>query len=247
MSKKNDRATWLKGGFANCSVPPADQKNPARFILLGPPGVGKGTQATLLAKYFGACHLSTGDVFRAAKSLDSCERTPAIEEALMLMKQGALVGDNLVVKMVGERTRCINCGGGFLLDGFPRTVDQAEAFDKILEKEGIGLDAVISYELPIDRIIARLGGRRTCSKCKATFHVEGLPPKEEGICDHCGGELFIREDDKPETIRVRMEAYEKSTQPLIDYYEKQDLLVHVQCGEFPDETLERSLILLQKD
>jgi adenylate kinase len=246
MTRQNDRATWLKGGWANCSVPPADQKNPARFILLGPPGVGKGTQAVLLAKHFGACHLSTGDVFRAAKTLEACERTPAIEEALMLMKQGALVRDELVVQMVSERSRCINCGGGFLLDGFPRTVQQAEAFDGILKKEEIPLDAVISYELPIDRIIARLGGRRTCSKCKAVFHVEGLPPKEEGICDHCGGELFQREDDKPETIRVRMEAYEESTQPLIDYYEKQGLLIHVECGETPDETLGRSLEHLKK-
>lgn len=247
MSTQNDRAAWIKGGCANCSVPPADKKDPARFILLGPPGVGKGTQATLLAQHFGACHLSTGDVFRAAKSIDACERTPAIEEALNLMKAGALVGDNLVVKMVGERTGCINCGGGFLLDGFPRTVAQAEAFDELLNEQGVKLDAVISYELPIERIIARLGGRRTCSSCKAVFHVEGLPPKEEGICDHCGGELFIREDDKPETIRVRMKAYEESTQPLIDYYEKQDLLVHVECGEYPDETLGRSLQCLKKE
>lgn len=246
MTNQNDRATWLKGGCANCSVPPADKKDPARFILLGPPGVGKGTQASLLAKHYGACHLSTGDVFRAAKSIDACERTPAIDEALTLMKHGALVGDDLVVQMVGERSRCINCGGGFLLDGFPRTVSQAEAFDGILQEEGVSLDAVISYELPIEKIIARLGGRRTCSKCKAVFHVEGLPPKEEGICDHCGGELFTREDDKPDTIRVRMEAYERSTQPLIDYYEKQGILVHVECGEYPDETLGRSLELLKE-
>lgn len=247
MEEKNDRATWLKGGCANCSVPPADRRHPARFILLGPPGVGKGTQASLLAEHYGACHLSTGDVFRAAKSTDPCERTPAIDEALTLMQNGALVGDDLVVKMVRERSRCINCGGGFLLDGFPRTVAQAEALDELLEQENIPLDAVISYELPIERIIARLGGRRTCSECKAVYHVEGLPPKQEGICDNCGGELFTREDDKPETIRIRMEAYEKSTQPLIDYYEKQGLLVHVECGEYPDETLGRSLEILQKD
>lgn len=209
--------------------------------------MGKGTQASLLAKHFGACHLSTGDVFRAAKSLKSCDRTPAMEEALQLMKQGALVGDSLVVRLVSERARCINCGGGFLLDGFPRTVAQAEAFDMMLKNEEVQLDAVISYELPVERIISRLAGRRTCFKCKAVFHIEGLSPKKERICDHCGGDLFQREDDKPETIRVRMEAYERSTRPLIDFYEKQGLLVHVECGDTPNETLQRSLVHLKTD
>jgi adenylate kinase len=241
MTAENDRATWLKGPCSTCSVPPGGPQRAYRFILLGAPGVGKGTQAKLLSEHFGPCHLSTGDVFRAAKELATCERTPAIDEALGMMQSGRLVSDELVVRMVKERSGCLNCGGGFLLDGFPRTVAQAEAFDLILQEEGVPLDAVIAYELPVEQIVARLGGRRTCADCGAVFHLEGLPPREEGKCDQCGGALFQREDDHPETIRVRMAAYEASTQPLIEHYEAQGLLVHVPCGEMPDETFARTL------
>jgi adenylate kinase len=207
MTAKSDRAAWLKGGDTECSIQPPSPTRAYRLVLLGAPGVGKGTQAELLASNFGTCQLSTGDVFRAAKKSDACERSPKLNEALALMKQGALVPDETVLGIVRERARCLRCRGGFLLDGFPRTVAQAEALSGLLQEEGVGLDAVLSYELPIDQIVSRLAGRRTCEQCKAVFHVESIPSRVEGVCDHCGGKLMQREDDQPESIRVRMDAH----------------------------------------
>lgn len=244
MTEKNDRAAWLKGGTAACSVPPPATTRPVRLVLLGAPGVGKGTQAELLSRNLGACQLSTGDVCRAAKSADPCERTPKLNEALDFMRRGDLVPDETVLGIVRERARCLRCYGGFLLDGFPRTVAQAEALAEVLRQEGVQLDAVLSYELPIERIIARLAGRRTCEKCKAVFHVESIPSKVPGICDHCGGNLIQREDDRPESIRVRMEAYERSTRPLADFYAARGLLRTVSAEGSPEEIYERSLQVL---
>src|SRR5262245_58967712 len=211
MESKQDRKAWLKGGDARCLVPAKKQKVPRRLILLGAPGVGKGTQAELLSANLGACHLSTGDIFRSAKSNDHCVRTPALTEALEYMKRGELVPDKTVLALVTERVGCLRCQGGFLLDGFPRTVAQAEALAKLLTSQKLKLDAVLSYELPLDHIVARLSGRRTCPNCKAVFHIEARPPQIAGVCDHCGAALYQREDDRPESIRVRMEAYERST------------------------------------
>lgn len=239
---KPDRAAWLKGGGAVCSAPP---RTPAgktlRLVLLGAPGAGKGTQAELLSDRLGCCHLSTGDVFRAARDLNPEERTPALNEAFQYMRRGELVPDQTVLAMVAERLRCLHCRGGFLLDGFPRTVIQAEALERILRKEGIRLTAVLNYQLPVEEIIARLGGRRTCTECKAAFHVTALPPRVEGVCDHCGGKLFQREDDRPESIRVRLEAYEKSTRPLIDFYKRRGLLITIAAAGTPEETYRRTL------
>ena len=192
-------------------------------------------------KRLGACHLSTGDVFRAAKSLPDSERSPALNEALEYMRLGKLVPDETVLNIVRERLTCLRCPSGFLLDGFPRTVAQAEALEKLLKKEKLALTAALNFELPLEEILARLGGRRTCSGCKAVFHVVNLPPRVEGICDFCGAKLFLREDDRPESIRVRMEAYEKSTRPLIDFYRKRGLLVSVTMGKIPEETYERTM------
>jgi len=244
MCTKSDRAAWLKGGDAACNVNPELQAKPRRLVLLGAPGVGKGTQAELLSERLGACQLSTGDVFRAAKSLDPCDRSPALTAALDFMRQGRLVPDETVLDMVRERVGCLRCEGGFLLDGFPRTVAQAEALQGILDHERLRLDAVLSYDLPMEKIVSRLSGRRTCSGCKAVFHVEARPPKKPGICDHCGGQLIQREDDRPEAIRVRMEAYEKSTAPLADYYRRQNLLVSVAAEGTPEEIFQRSLAAL---
>ena len=247
MNAKNDRAAWLKSGDALCSVTPqAPPGKTWRLVLLGAPGVGKGTQAKLLSEKLGACHLSTGDIFRAAKCLSDGERSPALDNALGFMRRGELVPDDTVVDMVGERVRCMRCCGGFLLNGFPRTVAQAEALEKLLQRERVPLMAVLDYELPIDEIVARLGGRRTCSECKAVFHVTDLPPRVENICDHCGGKLFQREDDRPEAIRVRMEAYEKSTKPLMDFYQKRGLLVTIMAGKVPDETFGRTMKILDE-
>jgi len=240
MNAKNDRATWLKGASFHCSIEPAPHPRPYRLVLLGAPGVGKGTQAELLGERLGACQLSTGDVFRAAKTLDPCERTPALSQALDFMQRGELVPDTTVLDMVRERVGCLRCQGGFLLDGFPRTVAQAEALERILAEERLQLDAVLSYDLPLERIVSRLSGRRTCSACKAVYHQETRPPKQAGKCDQCGGSLFQREDDRPEAVRVRMEAYEKSTAPLADFYRRRNLLVSISAEGSPEEIFQRT-------
>ena len=244
MSEKNDRAMWIKGGTARCSLPPATNAKPFRFILLGAPGVGKGTQAELLCSRLGTCHLSTGDVFRAAKCLACGERSPALDAAMDFMRRGDLVPDSTVLDIVRERQRCLTCHGGFLLDGFPRTVTQAEALMTLLEREEIPITAVINYEMPIDQIVARLAGRRTCSDCKAVFHVLNRPPRVEGVCDQCGGKLIQREDDRPEAIRLRMEVYEKSTTPLIEFFNRHSLLVTVPAEGTPEEIYHRTIATL---
>jgi adenylate kinase len=215
-------------------------------VLLGAPGVGKGTQAELIHERMGACQLSTGDIFRAAKSSCECERSPALTAAFERMRRGELVPDSTVLEIVRERSRCLNCQGGFLLDGFPRTVPQAEALDRIFAENNVQLDAVISYDLPIERIVARLSGRRTCGKCKAVYHVETHPPRVPGICDHCGCGLMQREDDRPDAVRVRMEAYERSTAPLADYYRQRGLLIPVSAEGTPEEIFQRTAAAIQE-
>jgi adenylate kinase len=247
MVKTRDRTAWLQGGPARCKTPAVAQARPRRLVLLGAPGVGKGTQAELLCANLGTCHLSTGDIFRAAKSSDPCERTPALTAALDYMRRGELVPDATVLALVAERVRCLKCHGGFLLDGFPRTVAQAEALEDLLKGQRLKLDAVLSYELPLDKVIARLSGRRTCPGCKAVFHVDARPPRVQGVCDHCGGSLYQREDDRPESIRVRMEAYEKSTAPLTDFYRCRNLLVPITAEGSPEEIYARTLKALKND
>lgn len=244
MSAKSDRTAWLKGGEAQCLVKPGTVTKPRRLVLLGAPGVGKGTQAELLCERLGTCHLSTGDVFRAAKTTDACERSPALNAALESMQRGELVSDATVLAMVRERFGCLRCCGGFLLDGFPRTVAQAQALEDMLRAEQVELDAVLSYELPLDTIVARLSGRRTCGQCKAVFHVEARPPRAEGLCDHCGGKLIQREDDRPEAVRVRMDAYAKSTAPLADFYQRRDLLRPVSAAGTPEDIFKRTVAVL---
>jgi adenylate kinase len=241
MNGKPDRAAWLKGKDARCDLSPAPGTQRHRFVLLGAPGVGKGTQAELLAAHFGICPLSTGDLFRNAKRLSRCECSPAMLNAISSMDAGRLVPDETVVALVAERARCLRCGGGFLLDGFPRTVAQAKALEKILELNGAALNAVLSYELPLETIIARLAGRRTCPQCKRVFHIESRPPKTPGLCDDCGLELQQRDDDRPETIRVRMSAYQTSTLPLVEFYRRKRLLVPIEAGATPADTFERTL------
>jgi adenylate kinase len=241
MQKQHDRSAWLKGPSSRCLVPSAAVTRPWRLILLGAPGVGKGTQAQLLSERLGACHLSTGDVFRAAKCSEQAELSPAMSAALDYMRRGDLVPDETVLAMVAERVDCIRCKGGFLLDGFPRTVTQAEALDNLLRRESIELDGVLDYELPLDEIVERLSGRRTCANCKAVFHLTTLPPKVPGVCDQCGGELLQREDDRPGSIRVRMEAYARSTAPLTDHYRRAGKLVSVSAADSPEAIFDRTM------
>jgi adenylate kinase len=242
MITQPDRVAWFRGGDVPCANPRWDRSY--RLVLLGPPGAGKGTQAELLRHALGACHLSTGDVFRAA----SCDAhpSPALETALGVMRRGELVADELVVSMVRERAGCLRCRGGFLLDGFPRTRAQAETLDAMLTEQGVALDAVLNYETPMEEVVARLCGRRTCSACKAIYHEPTRPPRTEGVCDQCGGRLVHREDDRPESIRVRMQAYEEANRPLTEYYGRSDRLVSVRASGAPEQILERSLQALSE-
>jgi adenylate kinase len=244
MTTQTDRASWLQGPAAHCSPQPPTVARTWRIVLLGAPGVGKGTQAELLHEKLGACHLSTGDVFRAA-SRTGCTPSPAMAMALVYMRRGALVPDATVWDMVRERISCLRCCGGFLLDGFPRTLAQAESLNTLLQKENLPLDAVINYELPLPEIVARLSGRRTCCKCKAVFHVTGQPPKHSGICDHCGSALFRREDDNPESIKVRLAAYEQSTAPLINFYRKQNILASIPATGEPGQIRDATVAALR--
>lgn len=194
-----------------------------RLILLGPPGAGKGTQAARIVEAYGIPHISTGDMFRN----NIKEGTPLGTEAKGYMDRGALVPDTLVMNMVEDRLAQADCEAGFLLDGFPRTTAQAQALDQILERMEVGLDAVVNIIVPPELLISRAVGRRICRKCGATYHITANPPRKEGICDACGGDLYQRSDDVEETVSNRIEVYLNETSPLIDYYRAQDVLLEI--------------------
>ena len=194
-----------------------------RLILLGPPGAGKGTQASAIVKRYNIPHISTGDIFRA----NIKEGTKLGTMAQEYMNKGLLVPDELVVTIVKDRLTKDDCKEGFLLDGFPRTVNQAEALDKELSSLGIKLDKVINIEADRDILIQRAIGRRICKECGATYHVKNNPPKVEGVCDIDQGELFQRSDDNEATVSTRIEVYLDQTQPLIDYYDQQGLILNI--------------------
>jgi adenylate kinase len=243
VSENQNRIAWLQGPSAKCDAVPQCYSRPWRLVLLGPPGVGKGTQADLLNRRLHACHLSTGDVFRSA--VGQPESSPAMTEALKHMRQGELVPDETVWKIVSERTGCLKCAGGFILDGFPRTLAQAVSLRGTLGSHEVPLHAVLNYTLPTEQIVKRLGGRRTCENCKAVYHLTGRPPKVENRCDRCDGKLFQRDDDRPESIEVRLEAYNHSTQPLIEYYKKLDLLVKVDGSGTAEDIFARTILSLR--
>ena len=243
MKGNDNRCAWLEGPSAVCAAP-AEAAYPWRLILLGAPGVGKGTQAEFLHRRLSACHLSTGDVFRAAAGRSTCEQTPAMRAALDYMRRGALVPDATVWDMVRERSGCLRCRGGFLLDGFPRTLAQAESLEELMENERLSLDAVLSYDLPLPEIVERLSGRRTCEKCKRVYHLTRQPPLTDGICDRCGGRLYQREDDRLESVVIRMAAYERNTAPLIDFYRNLGLLESIAATGSPEEICARTVSAL---
>jgi adenylate kinase len=236
-------ASWIQGG-TRCATPLPTTGKPWRVVLLGPPGVGKGTQAALLAKHRGVCHLSTGDIFRAARDLPPEHRTPALNAALEYMRRGDLVPDDIVLDLLRERINCLRCPPGFLLDGFPRTVAQAQALEALLAQENLPLNAVLDYELPVEEIVARISGRRTCPNCRAVFHIVASPPRVPDICDHCGSRLVQREDDRPEAVRLRLQVYEERTKPLTDYYQQRGLLIRVPATGTPEEIFQRTLAAL---
>ena len=185
-----------------------------KIIMLGAPGAGKGTQAKMLAAKYGIPHISTGDIFRA----NIKEGTELGKKAKEYMDKGALVPDELVVDLVIDRFAQDDAKNGYVLDGFPRTIPQAEALDNALQKNGDSVDFAINVDVPDENIVNRMGGRRACVGCGATYHVKYNAPKVEGICDVCGKELILRDDDKPETVLNRLAVYHEQTQPLIDYY-----------------------------
>jgi adenylate kinase len=244
MTIPPNRAAWLQGGDARSEEVPPPRGRPYRIVLLGPPGAGKGTQAELLCRDLGTCHLSTGDIFRAAQC--QAEPSPALKAALEAMRRGELVSDAMVVSLVRERAECLRCRGGFLLDGFPRTRAQAEALDGLLAELGVSLDGALSYDLPLQVLVARLGGRRTCAGCKMVYHVTSRPPRAPGVCDQCGERLIQRDDDRPESIRVRMRAYEEHARPLAAYYERTGKLVSIRAWGTVEEVLQRSLKALDR-
>ncbi len=190
------------------------------IILLGGPGAGKGTQAKLMIEKYNIPQISTGDILRAAVK----EGTDLGKEAKRYMDAGKLVPDEVVIGIIKERLKEPDCEKGFILDGFPRTVPQAEALEKVLEQMGRKIDHVLSIEVPEEELIKRLTGRRTCRECGQGYHIIFNPPKEEGKCDKCGGELYQRDDDNEETVKNRLKVYQESTQPLIDFYSKKGLL-----------------------
>jgi len=243
--RRPDRRAWFEAGAPTCAPDPDPRLRPWRLALLGPPGVGKGTQAEILSGRLGPCHLSTGDLFRRSGEMQPCERSPALERAQQAMRAGQLVSDDTVLALVRERGRCLHCRGGFLLDGFPRTLAQAEALDVLLREERLSLDAVLSYELPLQAIASRLEKRRTCAGCRAIYHLEARPPARNGVCDHCGGDLVQRQDDTRETVEVRLATYVRETEPLRAYYAARGLLRPVPAAGSPVEIFERTLIALR--
>lgn len=194
-----------------------------KIIMLGAPGAGKGTQAKMIAKEYGIPHISTGDIFRA----NIKEGTELGKEAKKYMDAGQLVPDELTVKILLDRVAKDDCKNGYVLDGFPRTIPQAEVLDEALTKLGDKIDFAIDVDVPDENIVRRMGGRRACVTCGATYHIEHVPPKKEGICDTCGSELILRDDDKPETVSNRLKVYHEQTQPLIDFYSKKGVLKSV--------------------
>ncbi|MBP6938711.1 MAG: adenylate kinase [Deltaproteobacteria bacterium] len=190
------------------------------IILIGPPGAGKGTQATRMIDRLGVPQISTGDMFRAAVK----EGSPMGKKAKEYMDKGALVPDDVVIGVVKERFQKPDCKKGFILDGFPRTLEQAKALDGLLKDLGTKLDHVVVIEVPDDYLVKRLTGRRTCRGCNYMHHIEFDPPKKAGVCDKCGGELYQRDDDQEATIRQRLTTYHGQTSPLIEYYGKQNIV-----------------------
>lgn len=190
------------------------------LILLGPPGAGKGTQAKMLVESYGIPQISTGDILRAAVKED----TELGKQAKSCMDKGELVPDSVVIGIIEERLKQPDCEKGYILDGFPRTVPQAEALDGILDKMGSEIDHVVSIDVPDDELMGRLTGRWTCKGCGAMYHEKTKPPKKAGECDECGGQLYQRDDDKAETIKERLKVYAAQTEPLIEYYSKKDIV-----------------------
>lgn len=208
-----------------------------RLILLGPPGAGKGTQAKRVIEEFDIPHISTGDIFR--KNIK--EKTELGQKVEGLLAEGKLVPDELTIEIVWDRLDQEDCKNGFLLDGFPRTIPQAEALDEGLAKRGLKLDRVLNIDVDKDSLVKRLSGRRVCPNCGASYHIDNNPPRVEGICDVCQTPVIQREDDKEQTVLDRIKVYDSQTKPLVDFYNKQDLVFTVD-GTLPIDEITNKLV-----
>ena len=213
-----------------------------KIIMLGAPGAGKGTQAKKIAEKYGIPHISTGDIFRA----NIKNETELGRKAKAYMDQGALVPDELTLELIMDRFTNDDCKNGYVLDGFPRTIPQAEALTKALADKQDAVDYAINVDVPDEAIVTRMSGRRACLACGGTYHIKFNPTKVEGICDACGGELVLRNDDKPETVQKRLDVYHEQTQPLIDYYQTQNILKEVD-GTLPLDEVFQAIIAILED
>ena len=212
-----------------------------RLVFLGAPGAGKGTQAQRLAVQEQIPHISTGEILRESVT----RGTPLGLQAKGYIDSGKLVPDEVVIGLVREKLTSPECTRGYILDGFPRTVAQAEVLDRILTETGSpGLDHVISFDVPQEEIVRRLSGRRSCSRCQTVYHIEHDPPKHEGVCDKCGGRLVQRADDKPETVLARLRVFDQQTRPLVEYYQKRGLLQRVDATGSIDQVYARLLAVV---
>jgi adenylate kinase len=212
-----------------------------RLVLVGPPGAGKGTQAKYLAQHFGIPQISTGDIFRA----NVAQQTELGREAKRYMDAGDLVPDEVTIAMVRDRLGQEDAAGGFLLDGFPRNVHQAEALNQLLEEMDAPLDAVLELKVDDEEVVRRLSGRRTCRQCGHVWHQEFDPPKQDGVCDKCGGELFQRDDDQPDTVKRRLEVYQEQTAPLVGFYREIGLLKTIEATGPVDGVTKRAVAALE--
>ena len=212
-----------------------------KIIMLGAPGAGKGTQAKKIAARYDIPHISTGDIFRA----NIKEGTELGSKAKGYMDQGLLVPDELVIDLVADRLTWEDAKKGYVLDGFPRSIPQAEALTKALAGRNEKIDFAVDIEIPDQNIIERMGGRRACTGCGATYHIVNIPPKKEGICDVCGQKLILRDDDKPETVKKRLDVYHEQTQPLIDYYKEEGVLKEVDGTLGMDEVFDEIVKILE--
>ena len=211
-----------------------------KIIMLGAPGAGKGTQAKRIAEKYQIPHVSTGDIFRA----NIKNGTELGMEAKKYMDKGALVPDELTVRILLDRVSQEDCQKGYVLDGFPRTIPQAQVLEEELGKLGESIDHAINVDVPDEAIVARMSGRRACPACGATYHIVNIPPKKEGICDACGSELILRDDDKPETVQKRLDVYHEQTQPLEDFYRDKGVLKNVNGTRSMEEIFEEIVSIL---
>ena len=211
-----------------------------KIIMLGAPGAGKGTQAKKIAAKYGIPHISTGDIFRA----NIKNGTELGLKAKSYMDAGGLVPDEITIGMFLDRIHQADCENGYVLDGFPRTIPQAESLTEALKKNGESIDFAVNVDVPDENIISRMSGRRACLNCGATYHIVYNAPKKEGVCDACGQELVLREDDKPKTVKKRLDVYHDQTQPLIDYYKKEGVLAEVDGTKDMEEVFQNIAAIL---